>query len=428
MDFWQRYRAIQSRDARFDGWFVTAVRTTGIYCRPWCPATTTEARKRRVLPRCRDRAGAGYRACKRCRPDASPGSPEWNTRTDVVGRAMRLIADGLVDRKGSVRSPLASATASGRSPTAQRARLRRARPGTSAACPDSAHPDRDDDSPSPMSPLRRIPERAAVQRHRRGGVPNRTPSALRQRGAARRARHAVASARRGRTGLRPSHCGCLPLRAPFDGAGVLGFLGVRAVTGCRVSFADGVLPPRRCGFRLSVLATISLARRRHSPAPVPPPHLAMRRWTSSATWRTARHARAPPARPRRGCRCDRLRAPPRIPALAPAVAASFPGIRVPGSMEPGGDPVPGTHRATDLCRCRPHGRSAAWPQPSATGCREARGRPAAAVPDGRADRSGRACRVAAGTCGPASTRSCGVWPRPWRPESCTSMSARARRN
>ena len=94
------YRAAQSRDARFDGWFYIAVRTTGIYCRPSCPAITP---KRSNVEFHRSAAAAqqlGFRACKRCRPDASPGSPEWDLRGDLVARAMRLIADGIVDREG----------------------------------------------------------------------------------------------------------------------------------------------------------------------------------------------------------------------------------------------------------------------------------------------------------------------------------------
>ena len=99
-DFERCYRAVQSRDARFDGWFVTAVRTTGIYCRPSCPAATPKATNVSFFPTAAAAQKAGYRACKRCRPDASPGSPEWNARQDVVARAMRLIADGVVDRGG----------------------------------------------------------------------------------------------------------------------------------------------------------------------------------------------------------------------------------------------------------------------------------------------------------------------------------------
>ncbi len=94
------YRAVQARDVRFDGWFVTAVRTTRIYCRPSCPAITPRRENVRFYATAAAAQQAGYRACKRCRPDAAPGSPAWNTRRDLVGRAMRLVADGVVDREG----------------------------------------------------------------------------------------------------------------------------------------------------------------------------------------------------------------------------------------------------------------------------------------------------------------------------------------
>jgi len=94
------YVAVQSRDRRFDGWFVTAVRTTGIYCRPSCPAITPKRTNVDFYPTAAAAQQRGFRACKRCRPDASPGSPEWNVRQDVVARAMRLIADGVVEREG----------------------------------------------------------------------------------------------------------------------------------------------------------------------------------------------------------------------------------------------------------------------------------------------------------------------------------------
>ena len=93
-------RAVRSKDARFDGWFFTAVVTTGIYCRPSCPAVSPRPANMRFFPSAAACQQAGFRACKRCRPDASPGSPEWNQRADVVARAMRLIADGVVDREG----------------------------------------------------------------------------------------------------------------------------------------------------------------------------------------------------------------------------------------------------------------------------------------------------------------------------------------
>jgi AraC family transcriptional regulator of adaptative response / DNA-3-methyladenine glycosylase II len=99
-DFDRCYRILQSKDQRFDGWFFTAVTSTGIYCRPSCPAMTPKPENVRFYATAAAAQHAGFRGCKRCRPDATPGSPEWDTRADVVGRAMRLIADGVVDREG----------------------------------------------------------------------------------------------------------------------------------------------------------------------------------------------------------------------------------------------------------------------------------------------------------------------------------------
>src|SRR6478735_7570138 len=94
------YRAVKSRDRRFDGVFYTAVRTTGIYCRPSCPARTPAFQNVRFHPSAASAQAAGYRACKRCLPDATPGSPDWDVAATAAGRAMRLIADGVVDREG----------------------------------------------------------------------------------------------------------------------------------------------------------------------------------------------------------------------------------------------------------------------------------------------------------------------------------------
>ncbi|MDQ4038508.1 MAG: helix-turn-helix domain-containing protein [Actinomycetota bacterium] len=94
------YRAVSSRDARFDGWFFVGVHTTGIYCRPSCPARTPLPHNVSYYPVAAAAQAAALRACRRCRPDAAPGSAEWNVRADAVGRAMRLIADGAVDRLG----------------------------------------------------------------------------------------------------------------------------------------------------------------------------------------------------------------------------------------------------------------------------------------------------------------------------------------
>lgn len=94
------FRAVAARDARFDGSFIHAVRSTGIYCRPSCPARTPKRSNSEFYPTAAAAQAAGYRACRRCLPDAVPGSPEWDLRADLAGRAMRLISDGVVDRCG----------------------------------------------------------------------------------------------------------------------------------------------------------------------------------------------------------------------------------------------------------------------------------------------------------------------------------------
>src|SRR2546423_9504224 len=94
------WRAIEAGDPRFDGWIYCGVTSTGVYCRPSCPARTPKRENVRFFATAASAQTAGYRACKRCRPDATPGSPEWDRRADLVGRAMRLIADGIVDREG----------------------------------------------------------------------------------------------------------------------------------------------------------------------------------------------------------------------------------------------------------------------------------------------------------------------------------------
>jgi len=92
--------AVRSRDARFDGTFFTAVSSTRIYCRPSCPALTPRDENMTFYATAAAAQDAGYRACRRCRPDAVPGSPEWDARADTLARAMRLIGDGVVDRDG----------------------------------------------------------------------------------------------------------------------------------------------------------------------------------------------------------------------------------------------------------------------------------------------------------------------------------------
>lgn len=93
-------RAVASRDARFDGEFFTAVRTTRVYCRPSCPALTPRPQNTAFFATAAAAQDAGYRACRRCRPDTVPGSAAWDVRADTAARAVRLIGDGLVDREG----------------------------------------------------------------------------------------------------------------------------------------------------------------------------------------------------------------------------------------------------------------------------------------------------------------------------------------
>ena len=230
-DFERCYRAVQGKDARFDGWFVTAVTSTGIYCRPSCPALTPKRANVRFHPTAAAAQLAGFRACKRCRPDAAPGSPEWNVRADVVGRAMRLIADGVVDRDGvhglaarvgySERhlhrllraevgaGPLALARA-------QRAQTARVLVETTAL------------------PFSQVAFGAGFASIRQFNDTVRevfaaTPTELRQ-----------ATRRRGGTATAGGHEGAgatgvvalrLPVRQPFDGDALLAFLGRRAVAG-----------------------------------------------------------------------------------------------------------------------------------------------------------------------------------------------------
>jgi AraC family transcriptional regulator of adaptative response / DNA-3-methyladenine glycosylase II len=104
-----RYDAFRRRDVRFDGRFFVGVRTTGIYCRPICPAPSPKPENVRFFSCAAAAEEAGFRPCLRCRPDAAPGSPAWDGTSAVVSRALRLIAegalidgqvDGLADRLG----------------------------------------------------------------------------------------------------------------------------------------------------------------------------------------------------------------------------------------------------------------------------------------------------------------------------------------
>ncbi|MGZ6544763.1 MAG: DNA-3-methyladenine glycosylase 2 family protein [Actinomycetota bacterium] len=100
MDFETLYRAVESRDERFDGRVFVGVKSTGIYCRPICPVPMPRRDRVQFFGAAEAAEERGFRACRRCRPEASPDSPDWDIRADLVGRGLRLIAEGVVDSEG----------------------------------------------------------------------------------------------------------------------------------------------------------------------------------------------------------------------------------------------------------------------------------------------------------------------------------------
>ncbi|MCD6640633.1 MAG: helix-turn-helix domain-containing protein [Nocardioides sp.] len=216
------YRAVQSRDRRFDGAFYTAVRTTGIYCRPSCPARTPARDNVTFHATAASAQAAGFRACKRCLPDATPGSPEWDAAADAAGRAMRLVADGVVDREGveglASRMGYSSRHLNrllvgelGASPLA----LARARRAQTARVLVEA-------TSLPMTEIAYAAGFASIRQFNQTlrEVYDASPSDLRGR---RRTSAAV-----GRVPMR------LGVRTPYDGRALMGFLAVRAVPGVEV--------------------------------------------------------------------------------------------------------------------------------------------------------------------------------------------------
>ncbi|RWZ52850.1 DNA-3-methyladenine glycosylase 2 family protein [Labedella phragmitis] len=230
MDFGERYRVIESRDARFDGRFVTAVRSTGIYCRPSCPARTPKAANVTFYPTSAAAHLAGFRACKRCLPEATPGSPEWNLREDAAARAMRLIADGVVEREGvdglsrllgystrQLNRILVAELGAGPIALARAQRAQNARAlitGTTMPMADVAFA-------AGFSSIRQFNDTVSE-------VFGLTPSALRARSSA--GRNAVSEAA-GSIRL------LLPYRAPLDVDGLFGWFTPRAVPGMELSSA-----------------------------------------------------------------------------------------------------------------------------------------------------------------------------------------------
>ncbi|HQA79023.1 MAG TPA: Ada metal-binding domain-containing protein [Propionicimonas sp.] len=223
VDFEQRYRAVATRDSRFDGAFVLGVRTTGIYCRPSCPARTPLPANVEFFSTGAAAQSRGFRACKRCLPDAVPGSPEWNLRSDVAARAMRLVADGVVEREGvgglarrlgytsrHLNRVLLAELGAGPLALARAHRAQTARQllvGTDLSMADIAFA-------SGFGSIRQFNDTIVE-------VYDRTPSQVRA------ARHpnAVEAEPAARISL------ALPVRQPFDASGVFAWLAVRAVPG-----------------------------------------------------------------------------------------------------------------------------------------------------------------------------------------------------
>jgi AraC family transcriptional regulator of adaptative response / DNA-3-methyladenine glycosylase II len=215
------WHAIEACDPRFDGWVFCGVKTTGIYCRPGCPARTPKRENVRLFASAAAAQSAGFRACKRCRPDATPGSPEWDLRADLVGRAMRLIADGVVDREGvgglagrlgyterHVHRQLVAVAGAGPLALARAQRAQTAR----ILLETTALPIAGVTFAAGFNSVRQF--NATVQE-----IFAMTPSALRAR------------ARYGRLDDSGALSLRLPYRAPLDAEGLIAFLGLRAVPG-----------------------------------------------------------------------------------------------------------------------------------------------------------------------------------------------------
>jgi AraC family transcriptional regulator of adaptative response / DNA-3-methyladenine glycosylase II len=228
-DFERCYRFMRSRDPRYDGFFFVGVTSTGIYCRPSCPARLPARRNVRLFPSAAAAQAEGFRACKRCEPDAAPGSPAWNRRADVAGRAVRLIADGIVDREGvpglaarlgfserQLNRILVAEVGAGPVQLARAQRAQAARTlieSTELGFAEVA-------LAAGFGSVRQFNDTIRA-------IYARTPSELRKRASRRRP---VSSP--GEVELR------LPARAPLDGASLLDFLGARAVAGVETVEGD----------------------------------------------------------------------------------------------------------------------------------------------------------------------------------------------
>jgi AraC family transcriptional regulator of adaptative response / DNA-3-methyladenine glycosylase II len=324
LDFERCYAAVASRDSRFDGQFITAVRTTGIYCRPSCPATVPKRVNVEFLPTAAAAQLRGYRACRRCRPDAVPGSPDWNARADLAARAMRLITDGVIERDGvpgladrlgySTRQLGRALTAElGAGPVAL-ARAHRAQSArtlietTGLGMAEVAFA-------AGFSSVRQFNDTVRA-------VYAVSPSTLRTEAARRGRRAGQPEPTAGSISLR------LPLRPPYHASGLFGFLAARAVPGVEVADEHSYARTLRLPHGPAVLAIAPGAGSNgtvdHLTAQL---RLTDLRDLAAAVSRLRRLADldADPAAVDAALATD--------PALAASVAAA-PGMRLPGTVEP----------------------------------------------------------------------------------------------
>lgn len=356
--FAERYRAIDARDARFDGQFFTAVSSTGVYCRPSCPARTPKPENVTFYLTSAAAQEAGYRACRRCLPEATPGTPEWDLRRDLAARAMRLVTDGVVDREGvdglaarlgytvrHVHRVLVAELGAGPLPLARARRAQSAR----ALLVGSDLPVAQVAFAAGFGSVRQLNDTVRA-------VFDASPSELRRRLRTRAAGRAPAP----RAALAPRAAVAhpsdvdaqvrldveLPVRHPFDAAGVFRFLAARAVAG--VETADVSDPDRLRYARtlalpggpaaVEIVATRADARRAAGARPRAAAGDAVWRLTAHLELRTLADVAPAVARIRRMLDLD---ADPVAvdaalgtdPALAQLVART-PGIRVPGAADP----------------------------------------------------------------------------------------------
>lgn len=237
-EFAERYRAMQSRDARFDGQFITGVHSTGIYCRPSCPAVAPKPSNVSFYLTAAAAHEAGLRACKRCLPDAVPGSPQWDLRDDLAARAMRLIADGVVEREGvpglaarlgytprHLTRVLTSELGAGPLALSRAHRAQTARSlltATTLPVADVAFASGFGSIRQFNDTIREVYERSPLELRAAARLRERHPSGA-------PVSHHTSEAAAGMVRLR------LPARAPFDAAGVFTWLAVRALPGVEVA-------------------------------------------------------------------------------------------------------------------------------------------------------------------------------------------------